>query len=324
MSRTKRLTILLTLVCLTSCSWLPFFGEKNPENEYQASSEQVLYDSAQRSLRAGNYLTGIAKLEALESRFPFGSFAQQAQLELIYAYYQNFNFESAETAADRFIRLHPNHPNIDYALYMRGLTIYAKDHGFFDRFLSQDASKRDTVNVRSAFNDFSALTREFPNSEYAMDARQRMIFLRNLIAQSEVNVANYYISLSANVAAANRARGVIENYSQTPAVAEALAILIEANYRLGLKDAANDALRILSINYPRYPSFDANGNFVFEETIRNRDRSWLNIMTLGLLGRPEIPPPIQIKHPDGFTPPETKEKPTEPKKTWYQHLSPLS
>lgn len=299
---------------------MPFFGEKDSENKYQSSNEQVLYDSAQASLRAGNYLNGIAKLEALEARFPFGNYAQQAQLELIYAYFQNFNFEAAEAAADRFIRLHPDHPNIDYALYMRGLTIYAKDHSFFDRFLSQDASKRDTANVSSAFNDFSALTRDFPDSEYATDARQRMIFLRNLIAQSEVNVANYYISLRAHVAAANRARGVIENYSQTPAVAEALAILIEANHRLGLSDAANDALRILSINYPRYPAFDAGGNFVFEETIRNRDRSWLNIMTLGLLGRPEIPPPIQIKHPEGFTPPETKETPTTPKKPWYRRL----
>lgn len=297
---------------------MPFFGDDDDASLEEVTTEQILYNSAQASLRSGNFLVGIQKLERLEARFPFGRYAEQAQLELIYANYMSLNLEAAESAADRFIRLHPQHPNVDYAVYIRGLTAYTRDRSIFDRFMTSDASKRDTTSARRAFADFATLIRDYPESDYAKDARQRMIYLRNLIAQSEVNIANYYISRGAHVAAANRARAVIENYSQTPAVGDALAILVEANYKLGLEEAANDALRILSINYPRYPAFDDEGNFVLEETIRNRDRSWFNIMTLGLLDRPDVPPPIEIKHPEGFVPPEPEEPP--PKKPWYKRL----
>jgi hypothetical protein len=137
----------------------------------------------------------------------------------------------------------------------------------------------------------------FPDSEYALDARQRMIYLRNMLAESEVYIAGYYMRRGAFVAAANRARTVVEEYSTTPAVDEALSILIDANYKLGLETYANDALRVLAINYPDSDSFNDNGLYVLEQNVQNRDRSWMNMVTFGLLDRPDVPPPIAIEQP---------------------------
>lgn len=310
------------LAFLAGCAWMPFIGNDEEDDEEYDTTEHILYDSAQSSLRSGNFRAGVEKLQRLEARFPFGRYAEQAQLELIYAHYMGASYDEAEAAAERFIRLHPQHKDVDYAMYLRGLVAFSEGRGLFDRFRPSDISKRDMTNIRRSFIIFTELLREHPDSDYALDARQRTVYLRNVIAEAEVNVANYYISRGAYVAAANRARTVVESYSQTPAVAEALAILVESNYRLGLDEAANDALRILAINHPRYPAFDGEGNFVLAETIRNRDRSWLNIMTLGLLDRPDVPPPIQIDHPEGFVPPEALEEEEEEssKKPWWRRI----
>jgi len=153
-----------------------------------------------------------------------------------------------------------------------------------------------------------------------------MVYLRNLLAQAEVDIASYYLSRDAHVAAANRARAVVENYSKTPSVPEALAILIESNYKLGLTEAANDSLRVLAMNYPDYRAFDENGNLVLEEAIANRDRSWINIMTFGLVDRPNVPPPLQISQPDTGVPDslqtDTQESISDPapKKPWYRRI----
>lgn len=312
-------------ILMAGCAWMPFVGDDDEAPEEVETTEQILYESAQSSLRSNNYRAGIEKLGRLEARFPFGRYAEQAQLEMIYANYMAGDFEAASAAADRFIRLHPQHDDIDYAYYLRGLIADAEGSGLFDRLRPADAAKRDTTNARKAFAHFAALLRDHPDSDYAKDARQRMIHLRNVIAESEIHVANYYISRGAHVAAANRARAVIENYSQTPAAAQALAILVEANYKLGLEEAANDALRILAINHPEYPAFDDAGNLVLEETIRNRDRSWVNVMTLGLLDRPDAPPPLKIRHPEGFQPPprtvEAQEEARQArKKPWYKRI----
>ncbi len=318
----RRSVFAVATVLVASCSWMPFIGgDDEDEDEEFETTEHILYDSAQSSLRSGNYRAGVEKLERLEARFPFGRYAEQAQLELIYAHYMGAAYEEAEAAAERFVRLHPQHRHVDYALYLRGLVAFSQGGALFDRFRPDDIARRDTTNTRRAFVIFAELLREHPDSDYALDARQRTVYLRNVIARSEVNVANYYISRGAYVAAANRARTVVENYSQTPAVADALAILVEANYKLGLADAANDALRILAINHPRYGAFDETGNFVLDETVRNRDRSWVNIMTLGLLDRPDVPPPIQIEHPEGFVPPEPDGAEPEPeRKPWYRRI----
>jgi outer membrane protein assembly factor BamD len=289
---------MFTLFALLAGCW-PFGRDKGDADDDQNSTEQSLYRSAQTSLRSGSYNDAITKLQKLEARFPFGRYAEQAQLELIYANYMSYQPEAARSSADRFIRLHPQHPNVDYAYYLKGLASFNQDHGLLDRFASADITTRDPTSTRQAFLDFSDLIERYPESQYAPDARQRMIYLRNLLAHYEIYVAGFYMRRGAYVAAANRARNVVEHYPQSLSVPDALAILIEANWRLGLPDAANDALRVLALNDPQYPAFDQKGHFVFRQQVVNRDRSWLNMVTFGLLDRPAVPPPIEIGTPAG-------------------------
>ena len=312
----KSAAVICLIACsftLGGCSWMPFFGGDEVEEEIE-TTEQVLYRSTQRSLRSGNYERAIQGLEQLEARFPFGRYAEQAQLELIFARYMSLNHEDARNAADRFVRLHPQHSNIDYAYFLKGLAAYNKNQGLMDRLFTSDLSKRDISSARDAYADFAELLEKFPESQYVPDAKQRMIYLRNLLADSELHVADYYMRRGAYLAAANRARYVVENYSKSMAVPDALAIVVEANWKLGLPDASNDALRVLAVNYSNYPAFDENGNLVLDETVRNRDRTWMNIMTLGFLDRPEVPPPLKIQHPEGFVPPEPRVPPIAEKK----------
>ncbi|MCY3620852.1 MAG: outer membrane protein assembly factor BamD [Gammaproteobacteria bacterium] len=273
------------------------FGGRDDPEDYGSpdATQQALYEDAQKSLATGNYADSIVRLERLEARFPFGAFAEQAQLELIFAHHMVGEHDSTQAAADRFIRLHPQHPKVDYAYYMRGLSSLARDRGIFRRFLGTDISRRDITNIKQAFAQFNELVTSFPGSAYAKDARQRMIYIRNVLAAHELNVASYYLGRRAYVAAANRARYVIENFSQTTAAPEALALLIEANWQLGLDDAAHDALEVLALNFPAYHAFDQEGQLVLRKIIDNRERSWLNMVTFGLLGRPQAPPPLTIR-----------------------------
>ena len=299
------LGLALLLAVFAGCSWMPFVGKKDKDEEEEDvnATEQMLYRNAQRSLRAGNYERAVTALERLEARFPFGRYAEQAQLELVYARYQSSDHDTARLAADRFIRLHPQHSNIDYAYYLKGLAAYNKNRGLLDRVFTADASKRDMTSAAQAYADFADLLARYPHSEYASDARQRMIYLKNLLAAAELHVADYYLRRGAYAAAANRARYVLENYPQAESGPEALVVLVEANYRLELPAAANDALRVLAVNYPNHPAFDENGDLVLADRVRDRERSWANLMTLGLLGRPEVPPPLRLQHPEGFEPP---------------------
>ena len=295
------LAVLLLSLGVAGCETLGNlwpFGDDDKE-AVQETSEQVLYRSAQSSLRSGNYSSAIGKLEALETRFPFGSYADQAQLELIFAHYMAYDHDAAIRAADRFIRLHPQHANVDYAFYFRGLAHFESGRGYIDRIGIAQVAQRDMSSIESAFADFNQLVVRYPASMYAADAGQRMIYLRNLLAESELAVADFYMRRGGFVAALNRARYVVENYPGAPSTPDALVILIEANHRLGLTDSANDALRVLAANYPDHSGFDGNGNFLLEEVVRNRDRSWVNIMTFGLLDRPTPPPPIRISQPQG-------------------------
>ncbi|MEM7097141.1 MAG: outer membrane protein assembly factor BamD [Pseudomonadota bacterium] len=298
-------TLFLSL-SLAGCSWIPFIGGDDEKNtdipEEVETNEQRLYRSAQRSLRSSNYTQAIGQLEALEARFPFGRYAEQAQLELIYARYMSYELDGARAAAERFIRLHPQHSNIDYAFYIKGLSAFSKNQSIMDRLFETDYARRDTEPARDAYADFAQLLARFPNSKYVPDAKQRMVHLRNLLARSEMAIADYYMRRGAYIAAANRARYVLEVYPKSESTPDALTTLVEANHKLGLTDEANNALRVLALNYPSNPAFDESGSLVLTEQIRNRDRSWTNIMTLGLLDRPDVPPPIRIQHPDGFSP----------------------
>ncbi len=298
MAKTRtELTTLAAVVCLSLLLSGCFFGgSKNKPPRDEVSNESIVYENAQKSLRASNYANAIAHLETLEARFPFGRYAEQAQLELIYARFQAYELEATQSAARRFIRLHPQHQDVDYAYYMNGLAAYKRNAGFLDRFVATDQSKRDISGAREAFNVFNDMLKRFPNSTYAPDARQRMIYLREILAKSEVNIASYYMTRGAYVAAANRARYVVENFPTCAAVADALAIGVESSYQLGLADAANDMARVLRLNFPDYDAFDKNGNLVFAKSVSNSERSWVNLITLGLLDRPAVPPPLQIEN----------------------------
>jgi outer membrane protein assembly factor BamD len=273
---------------------MPWNKDKGDEEADVNASEQMLYNNAQRSLRAGNYQEAIEQLQLLEENFPFGRYAEQAQLEIVYAHYMSFDPDAARSTADRFIRLHPQHPNVDYAYYLKGLAAYHRNRGVFDRLITTDVAKRDMTSNHEAYQDFSTLLEQFPNSAYAPDTRQRMIYLRNVLARSELAIASYYMERGAYVAAANRARFIVENYPRSEATADALAVLVEANYKLGMTDAADDALQVLATNHPDYRAFDANGDLVLKDQIRSRDRSWTNLVSFGLLDRPPVPPPIRL------------------------------
>lgn len=244
-------------------------------------TESGYYESAQSDINTEDYDLAIRKFQELDSRYPFGRYADQAQLELVYAYYQNGEYEAAEASAERFIRLHPNHSNVDYAHYLKALSSFQQGKGFIERFVALDLSKRDLTPAKRSFNEFSELVNRFPNSEYAPDARARMVYLRNLIAQSEIHVADYYMRRKAYVAAINRGRYVVENYQETDSVPNGLAIMTEGYYILGLNDLAEKSLELLRLNYPEHPSLESGEfNFKYAEI---KDKSWWNILTFGLV-----------------------------------------
>ena len=316
-SRYRMIVVACALVLLSGCaalSSLPFFGDKADADKDKGkkeptTTEQQVYNHAQSALRGANYDEAIKQLTDLDSRFPFGRYADQAQLDVIYAHFMAFEPEEARAAAERFIRLHPEHPRVDYAYYLKGLAAFNKDRGVLDRFLPIPVSRRDPGAARDSFADFNQLVRDHPDSPYAPDARQRMIFLRNLLADSEVEIAHYYIRRGALVAAANRGRYVVENYAQAPAAVDALAVMVEAYARLGQSDLANDALRVLALNYPKYEAFDAKGDFVLRADTRNQDRSWLNLVTIGVLDKPPRGAPLRIRLPSALDGAQTTAQP---------------
>ena len=245
----NRIAILLLVSLLTACSLLP--EEKDETRDWSANK---FYSEASSALKAGNYATAIKYYELLEARYPFGKYAMQSQMDLAYAYYRDGEHESALAAADRFIRLHPEHPAVAYALYLKGIVNFNRRLGFLTRFIPTDTSQRDPGSALDSFNDFAELTRRFPDSEYAEDARKRMIFLRNNLAKHELHVASYYMERGAYVAAVNRASAVVEKYQRTPAVKEALELMIDAYTKLGKDKLAEDTRRVLVLN-------DEKGNF---------------------------------------------------------------
>ncbi len=219
------------------------------ERELQSGAEQ-LYGRAHASMESGNYRNAITYYEALEARYPFSNQAKQAQLDLIYVYYKNGERESAIDAATTFERENPTHPRVDYALYMRGLATFEGQASWFHRMLRTDLSRRPPVRARESFSAFAQLLQRFPKSIYAADARQRMVFLRNRLAEHENHVARYYLERGAWLAALNRADGVLRTYDGAPAVAESLRIMIEAYRALGMTDLADSTREVLAASFP--------------------------------------------------------------------------
>lgn len=269
------LGIFMLLLLVSSCS-------SNEEMPDERLVEKELYDQAQTRLKNGSFSTAILSLEALESRFPFGRYAEQAQAELIYAYYMNSQFEASQSAAERFINLHPRHSHTGYAFYMKGLAAFTDDSGLFSRYFQSDLAKREVVMAQTSFGELSEFISRYPESKYVPHAKQRMIYLRNLLAEHEIYVADFYMKRGAYLAAIGRAKYVIENLPNTPQTPFALSILIEAYEILEYEELRKTSLEILNANYP---NFDFQGN----ESVK--ERSWANILTLGLIGKEDIKRP---------------------------------
>lgn len=253
------------------------------DKQEEVLPEQTYYENARDAMNSGNFNEAEQNLDYLETYYPFGRYAEQAQLDLIYARYQNLDLEGARAAADRFLRLNPQSDHADYALYMRGLASYNLDIGLAARYFPVDVSARDPGEQRQAFRDFSELLNRYPSSEYAPDARQRMIAIRNRLAELELYAARYYISREAYIAANNRARYIIENYSTTPSVEEALIILAETFRFMDLKKGATDAVAMLKENFPDSTAFNENGEFQ-PDILKREDRSLSSVVTFGLMG----------------------------------------
>ncbi len=222
-------------------------------NSTKSWTQKEFYQAAQQALADEDYKKAIGYFESLEARYPYGRYAEQAQLEVAYAYYKNGDEALAIEAADRFIRLHPTHPYVAYAYYLKGLINVRPDESKIASFLrlsAKSASDRDAKAAQRAYAAFREVVERFPESQYARSAALRMSYLRNSLANHEIEVARFYLNQEAYVAAVNRSKYVLENYQRTPAVEEALGIQAEAYNQMGLTDLAQDTLRVLSTNFP--------------------------------------------------------------------------
>jgi len=247
-----RAILLLLTLALAGCS--VFDTEKeSPENNWTV---ERLYGEAKDALDSGYYSRAVKYYEFLETRFPFGVYGQQSLMDLAFVYFKLEQYEEAESACDRFIRLYPQNPGLDYIYYLRGLVNFNRGKGLTDRFLPIDISQRDPSSALQAFQDFAELGERYPDSQYLPDAAKRMEYLRNILAEHELHVANYYMRRGAFVAAANRARYVVEFYEKTPSVPEALVLMAKAYKVLEMDDLSNDALRVLELNFPGHPGIE--------------------------------------------------------------------
>jgi outer membrane protein assembly factor BamD len=223
-------------------------------------SAQRLYGEAKDSMASKNWEKAIKYLEKLEARYPYGRFAQQAQIDIAYAYWKDGNRAQALAACDRFIKLYPNHANVDYAYYLKGLVNFNENMGLLSLTDSPDMTERDPKGTREAFESFKELVTRFPESKYAEDARARMRYLVNALAQHEVHVARYYMKRGAYVAAANRAQFAVKNYPQAPALEEAVFIMVKAYDALGMTDLRDASDRVMRKNFPESKYLTGKGD----------------------------------------------------------------
>jgi outer membrane protein assembly factor BamD len=241
-------------IILTLCASIILAGCGPAKDEVDVTADwsvEKFYLEARAELDDGNYLTAIEYYETLESRFPFGKYAMQAQIAVAYAYYKFEEPDSAITALDRFIKLHPRHPAVDYAYYLKGLVNFERGGTILDVIVTRDLSEFDRNLLLRAYNDFKLLTQRFPSSEYATDARKRMIFLRNELARSDFKIANYYASREAWVAVTGRTRFILLNYEGTDVIKRTLELQLKAYQKLGLEQLASDTQRIITLNFDK-------------------------------------------------------------------------
>ena len=247
---------LLVIIFLVGCK---------SDGEEIEQPEKIYYDQAQARMVSGNYFGAIEALEAIDNRYPFGKYAEQAQVELIYAHFMNSETEAAHTAAEKFIRLHPRHPNIDYAYFMKGISSYTRDRDLLIRFTNTDISNRDISGAKESFAELTEFITRFPDSQYIPYAKQRNVYLRNMIAKNELVAAEYYLTIDAHVGAIRRANYVIENIPNSSENFRALKILEVSYAELGYNDLLDDVRKVLKTNYP---------NRELEEISIDRSWSW--------------------------------------------------
>ncbi|MGO4474627.1 outer membrane protein assembly factor BamD [Massilia sp. 2TAF26] len=244
----KKLSVLVVtgaLLSLSACGLLP--GKSDESKNVSASK---LYADAREEMDGAHYEAAIKLFEKLETNYPFGTYATQAQMEIAYAHYKAQDQAEALAAVERFIKLHPNHPQVDYMYYLRGLINFNDQIGFMSFIYSQDPTERDPKATREAFAAFKELVDKFPNSKYAPDSIQRMNYLINAMASYEVHVANYYYRRGAYLASLNRAQEAVTNFPTSPAREEALFIMIRSYDKLGMFDLRDDTQRVFQTNYP--------------------------------------------------------------------------
>lgn len=247
MNNILRLFTISTLIIFTvGCS-----SKKNEAPAVDDKPPVELYKDAQKELESANYEKATEVLEALDSRYPFGPHSDQVQVDLIYTYYKRDETALALASIDRFIRLNPTHPDLDYLYYLRGLTHMATDQQLFQNMFGIDRFNRDPTHSLQAFKDFKHLISFYPNSQYALDAQLRMVFIKDRLARYEISIAEWYIQREAYIAAINRSKLVLNNYPDTASVEDALGIMVFAYRELGLVEPRENALAVLKLNYPK-------------------------------------------------------------------------
>ncbi len=237
------------IISLSGCAVLK---NKSETTEEATASAEKLFLKGQKHNLNKSYTLAIETFETLESRYPFGSYAQQAQLEIAYANFKKNEPDSALAAIDQFLKLNPRHQHIDYAYYLKGLIHFSLSRSFLDKFMERNAASMDALPLQESFSYFRQLVERYPNSRYVEDATQRMVHLRNLLASHELEVAEFYKRRGAWSAVAERSAYVIEHYQQADVVPEALVMLADAYKQLGLSEARQETLQILELNFPDY------------------------------------------------------------------------
>ena len=231
---------------ISSCST----SSADPADAYKNESSQQIYNKGRIALQQKSYSESIKRFEALDIQYPYGENTESAQLHIIYAYYMKEDYILAVAAADRFIRIHPTHPHVDYAYYMRGISNYYQNMGILERMFLVDLATRDLSQIQKSYNDFNDVVARFPDSRYAPSAHQYMVYLRNVLADHQLHVAEYYYNRKAYVASANRASNLVARYQGAPSVPNGLVIMAKSYRQLGLTKMEQDTMSVIQYNYP--------------------------------------------------------------------------
>jgi len=288
MTRKYLLTCLIITCLLSGCSFLDKMLEEEDTTVGLTAAE--LYGEGKEFLNLEDFNNAIRYFEVLESRFPFGKYSTQAMLDLSYAYYASEQRDKAIIEINRFIRLYPNHPEVSYAYYLRALANFDKDANVLTRFFGYDPSRYDVTTLKESFNDFSIVVNRYPETKYADDSLNRLIYIRNQIARNELYIAEYYSKRSAHVAAIERIKYMLENYGGTPSTEKGLLILVKSYNNLNMRQLAFDSARVLKKNYPEYNIDERDRKIVVSKITENegkvdvgtnnQERNWYDIFNL--------------------------------------------